>query len=181
MKPRHALMAALTLACCAAGAQTLKPGLWEISNKMQSGSGQMEQAMSQMQQQLASMPPEQRKMVQDMMARKGAAAGPGDTAVKVCMTQDMVERNELPTQRGDCKTSASPRQGNIVKLAFACSNPPSSGEGQVTITSPEAYAMKMTVKTVVQGKPEQISLDGGGKWLSADCGAVQPLTAPKKN
>ena len=34
---------------CAAGAQAqnLKPGLWEMSSKMQSGSGEMEKAMVQ--------------------------------------------------------------------------------------------------------------------------------------
>ena len=69
MKP-HYLAAALVAFASAAGAQTLKPGLWEVTNKMQSSSGQMEQSMAQMQQQMASMPPEQRKMVEEMMANK---------------------------------------------------------------------------------------------------------------
>jgi hypothetical protein len=44
-----------------AGAENLKPGLWEVTHKMQTSGGQMEQGMAQMQQQMASMPPEQRK------------------------------------------------------------------------------------------------------------------------
>ena len=58
----HPLLAGalLALASAAAPAQTLKPGLWEISNKA-GGNPQMDQAMAQMQQQLAAMPPEQRK------------------------------------------------------------------------------------------------------------------------
>ncbi len=177
-------MAALALAATAASAQTLKPGLWEISNKM-GGSPEMDKAMAQMQQQLASMPPEQRKMMQDMMARQGVSMGGpaanGGMTVKICMTREMVERNEMPQpQQGDCKTTMSPRSGNTQKIAFTCTQPPSSGEGQVTYLGPEAYAMKMTTQTSVQGKPQTVTMDGGGKWLSADCGAIKPLTPPKK-
>ena len=33
-----------------------------------------------------------------------------------------------------------------------CAKPPSSGEGQVTFTSPEAYSMKMTTTGTLRGK-----------------------------
>ena len=65
-------------------------------------------------------------------------------------------------------------------MSFTCTNPPSSGEGTVTFVSPEAYTMKMTVQTVVQGKAEKMNMDGSGKWLSADCGAIKPMAMPKK-
>lgn len=167
----------LLLVAPPAMAQTLKPGLWEINNKMQSGSGQLEKGMTEMQQQMAAMPPEQRKMMQDMMAKQGVSMSPGAggaMAMKICMTKEMVERNELPAQHGDCKTTTSPRAGNSMKMSFVCTQPPSSGEGQVTFVSPEAYTMKMAMKSTVQGKPETMTMDGSGKWLSADCGAVKP-------
>jgi len=177
-----AALALLALVPQTVTAQTLKPGLWEINNKMQSGSGQMEKAMADMQKQLASMPPEQRKMMQDMMAKQGMSMGPGagGMAVKICMTKESIERNELPSQQGDCKTTTTPRMGNTMKMSFVCTQPPSSGEGQVTFVSPEAYTMKMAMKTTVQGKPETMTMDGGGKWLSADCGNIKPLAPPKK-
>jgi hypothetical protein len=97
------------------------------------------------------------------------------------MTREMVERNEVPPpQQGDCKSSASPRVGNTQKISFSCTQPPSSGEGQITYTSNEAYTMKMVTTTTVKGKPEKMTLDGSGKWLSADCGAVKPVGPPKK-
>jgi len=164
-------------------AQTLKPGLWEINNKMQSGSGQVEKAMADMQKQMASMPPEQRKMMQDMMAKQGMSMSPGaggGMAMKICMTKESIERNELASQQGDCKTTTSPRMGNTMKMSFVCTQPPSSGEGQVTFVSPEAYTTKMAMKTSVQGKPETMTMDGGGKWLTADCGNIKPLATPKK-
>ena len=64
---------ALLLACaCAAlpaGAQTLKPGLWSLSNTMTSSDPQIAQAMSAMQQHVANMSPEQRQQMQKTSAR----------------------------------------------------------------------------------------------------------------
>ena len=165
MKPRHLAAAALAIFACAAGAQNLKPGLWEVTHKMQTGSGQMEQGMAQMQQQMAGMPPEQRKMMEEMMAkqRRQGAAPAGGMSVKVCMTKEMVEKNELPAQQGDCTTTHQSRSGNTMKMAFSCTNPPSTGEGQVTFKSPEAYSMKMVMTSTVEGKPEKMNMDGIGQ------------------
>jgi hypothetical protein len=176
---RLIVAAGAAVAVLPVAAQSLKPGLWEVSNKMQGGSGQMQSAMSEMQQQLASMPPEQRKMMEEQMAKAGVKmgkAGPaGGMSVQVCMTREMAERNEVPAQQGDCKTTNQARTGNSMKMAFACTNPPSSGEGQFTFSSPEAYTSRMTVNTQVDGKPEKITMEGTGRWLSADCGNVKPL------
>ena len=161
-----------------AWAQNLKPGLWEISNSMKSGSGEMERSMAQMQQQLASMPPEQRRMVEEMMAKQGAAmgsGGPGSMSSRICLTKEMIERNELPADRGDCRMTKQERRGNTIHVAYQCSNPPSSGEGRYTVVNPEAYTMAMTVRTAVQGKSETVSMDGSGKWLGANCGNIKPL------
>jgi Protein of unknown function (DUF3617) len=160
-------------------AQTLKPGLWEINQKMQGGSGEMDKAMAEMQKQMAALPADQRKMMQDMMARQGVGMGGsgGDMTLKICMTRDMVERNEVAPADGDCRTSYAPRAGNTVKLSFVCTNPPSSGEGQVRITSPEAYSSTVTV---TQGKGERVTMESRGRWLSAECGAVKPPAPPRK-
>jgi hypothetical protein len=183
-KLHFAIVAVIAAAALPAAAQTLKPGLWEITNKMQGGSGQMQNAMSEMQKQLASMPPEQRKMLEEQMAKSGVrmgAAGPaGGVSVKVCMTREMVEKNEVPAQQGDCKTTAQSRAGNTMKMAFACTNPPSSGDGQITFNGPEAYSSRMNVSTQVDGKPEKVIMEGTGKWLGADCGNVKPLGQARK-
>jgi hypothetical protein len=148
-----------------------------------SAGGQVEQQMAQMQKQMAAMPPEQRKMMEETMARQGVRmgpGGPGGMSMKICMTKEMAERSEIPARQGDCKTTHQSRTGNTMRMAFTCTNPPSSGEGQVTFTSPGAYSMKMAVSTTVQGKPEKMNMDGSGKWLGADCGNIKPITPPKK-
>jgi hypothetical protein len=169
-----------------AGAQSMKPGLWEITHKMGSSSGEMEKAMADMQKQMAEMTPEQRKMMQDMMAKQGGGMSPGmgaggASSMKVCISKEMAERNEVgSSQQGDCKQTNSARSGNTMKFAFTCSNPQSSGEGQVTFVSPEAYTMKMTSNTMMRGKAEKMTMDASGKFLSSDCGNIKPMAPPKK-
>lgn len=185
MTKLHFVIAAFIAASALpAAAQTLKPGLWEVTNKMQGGSGQMQNAMSEMQKHMASMPPEQRKMMEQQMAKSGVKMGAGGPAggmsVQVCMTREMVEKNDLPSQQGDCKTTSQGRSGNTMKMAFACTNPPSSGDGQVIFNSPESYTSKMNVSTQVDGKPEKLTMEGAGKWLGGDCGSVKPLGQAKK-
>lgn len=176
MKFNTTFLATITLAMATgAAAQTMKPGLWEINNKMQSGSGEMEKAMT-------GMPPEQRKQMQDMLAKQGMGqGGAGGMSVKICMTKEMAERNEMPSQQqGDCKTTHSPRSGNTMKFSYTCAQPPSSGEGLITYVSDTAYTMKMATTATVRGKAEKMNMDASGKWLSADCGNIKPLAAPKK-
>ncbi len=182
---RAAAFCAVFMAMQAAHAQSVKPGLWETSSKMKSGSGQMEQAMAQAQKQMASMPPEQRKMMEEMMAKQGVSMGgvsaPGTTTAKYCISREMAESNALPAQQdGNCKSTSSPRVGNTMKIGFTCTNPTSSGEGTVTFLGAEAYNTKMTMNTSAGGKPETINIDATSKWLSADCGALRPIAAPKK-
>ena len=166
-----------------AAAQTMKPGLWEVNNKMSGGSGEMEKGMAEMQKQLANMPPEQRKMMEDMMAKQGVsmgAGGGGGMSAKVCLTKDMVESNQVAAKQGDCQQTNSSRTGNTMKFSFVCTKPPSSGEGQMTFVSPEAYTMKMAVNTTVKGKPETMNMDASGKFLSNECGSIKPIVMPKK-
>jgi len=177
-------MKVLTLAAIAActavlpaAAQTLKPGLWEMQQKMQ-GNPEMEQAMKEMREQLASMPPEQRRQMEAMMAQQGVKMVPGAggaMAVRVCLTKEQVERNEVPVQQGDCRTTQQSRSGNTMKVAFTCSNPPTTGESQVTFVGPEAFSSRTTVTSTAGGKAEKTTVEGTGRWVGADCGSVKPL------
>ncbi len=175
--------ASFSLSPNTAGAQTMKPGLWEMSSKM-GGSPEMEQAMAQMQQQMASMSPEQRKAMDDMMGKSGvsmgAAAG-GAMVVKSCISKEMAERNQMPMQqKGDCSSTISDQSSTGMKMRFTCVNPPSNGEGQFSFSGNSAYTMKMKVNTSVGGKIQTTSLDGTGKWLGADCGSIKPMAMPKQ-
>jgi hypothetical protein len=178
------LFSTLLVCATAASAQGIKPGLWEMQHKM-GGSPQMDQAMAQMQKQMAAMSPAQRQQMEAMMGQHGVTmptpgAG-GGMAMKVCITPEMAARSEMPSQyEGQCTSTVTSRSGNTLQMRFTCQNPPSSGEGTYTFSGDTAYTLKMVVNTTRQGKPESMTLDGQGRWLSADCGSVKPVQMPKK-
>jgi len=156
--------------------QRLQPGLWEQS--MTTKDEKMNKAMAQMQQQLASMPPEQRKQMEAMMAQKGVSmggpGGPGGAiTAKVCITPEQAARDEIPAREGKCKRTSSERSGNTFRFAFTCEDG-GSGEGEYTLQSPKAHSGKMIMTTVRNGKTERMEMQHSGRWLAADCGAVKP-------
>lgn len=172
---------ALLLFCLAAlpaTAQNLKPGLWELSNRVASASPETMAIMSAAQQQMANMAPEQRKAMEQMMASHGVNLNLGDNGgVKMtyCLTKDMAEKQDLPAgQPGQCTTTRTPVPGGL-NVSFNCSRPPSSGNGQVIFNGNTAYSMRMNVNSSMQGKPQTMLVEGSGRWLSADCGSVKPL------
>jgi hypothetical protein len=184
MKLRNIAASSLLLACASlALAQNIKPGLWEISTQMQGGSGEMAAAMAEAQKEMASMSPEERKMMQAMMAKQGVQMGTGaggGMSIKICMTQEMVDRNEVSSQQDGCTHTNSPRAGNTMKFSFVCTKPQSNGEGQVTFTSPEAYSVKVSTTSSMRGKPERMDIQSSGRWLGKECGTIKPLSMPKK-
>lgn len=173
------VIAILGLSACA---QTMKPGLWEANNKI-GGSPENEQAMARMQQQMAALPPEQRKAMEDMLAKQGVGMGSTNAngmVLKMCITKQMAERNQLPVQQqGSCITTTSEKSRTGMKINFTCTNPPSRGEGQFTFAGDTAYTMKMKVNSTAQGAPKTTTIDTSAKWLAADCGTIKPMVMPK--
>jgi hypothetical protein len=177
------LITASTLLAVPASAQTafkLQPGLWEQSMTMKTASGEMEARMAQMQQQMASMPPEQRKMIEDMMAKQGVGMGARSNSVRVCVSAEQAARGDMPQHDGNCKQELLERTGTTVRYRFACTGErPTSGEGEYTMTSPTAYNGRASVVTQIKGKPEKIDMTQTGRWVGADCGTIQPLKLNK--
>lgn len=176
MKTRVFLAAAVLTAATAAQAQSIKPGLWEHGFTIKSASGQMEAGMAEMQKQMAALPPDQRKMMEQMLAQQGVGMGPKGQSVRICITPEEAARQEVPAAEGNCTQKVTQRSANTIKVSFSCADkPPSSGEGEITFLSPTAYSGKMQVRTTVDGKPERMDMTTTGKWLAADCGAIKPV------
>ena len=182
--PALTLFLFATLTALPSSAQSMKPGLWEINNKMQSDNPEMAAQMAKMKEQIAAMPPEQRKMMEEMVAKRGGhmpgMGGDGSIVTKMCMTKEMAARHEVPVQHDathDCTHTRTPGLGKTMKVSFTCTKPPSSGEGEMSFGD-GSYAMKMTVTSNRKGKPETMHMDVSGKWLGADCGDVKPFAIP---
>jgi hypothetical protein len=182
------LAPALLLACASAfaappaGAQTMKPGLWSLSNTMTSSDPQVAQVMSAVQQHMANLSPEQRQQMQQMMQQHGVqldvGAG-GALQTKLCMTREMAERKEFPVQQGDCRQTYTQQSATRGHIAFTCTNPKVSGEGDVVADSDTSYRAHMKIRSEEQGRNETVDMDVTGKWLSDSCGTIRPITIPR--
>lgn len=180
---RAATATLLLMVTLGASAQTQKAGLWEITTNVQSGGKDMSAAMAAMQKQMDSLPPDQRKMMQDIMAKQGVSIAPGaggGMSVKVCLTQEMADRNYVAPAQDGCTHTMSPRVGNTIKFAFQCTQPPSAGQGEVVFASPESYRMKMSATSGGNGKDRAMDMQATGRWVGAQCGDIKPISLPAK-
>ncbi|ACB36438.1 conserved hypothetical protein [Leptothrix cholodnii SP-6] len=160
-----------------AQAQTHKvqPGLWENQVTIQTGDPVLDQMAADMQARLAGLPPEQRQMVEQMMAARGVRMGARPNTLQACITPEQAARDELPQQSEQCQQLEAQRDGNTIKVKFTCeTSPPAKGEGEFTLISPTRYSGRTRVDTVVQGQPAQVNILLSGRWMGADCKAAPP-------
>lgn len=180
---RPAAIAMLTFAAFATTpcwAQTVKPGLWEVKNKMSSPDPRLAAQMEMLQQQLANMAPEQRKMLEAMAARHTGIALPamqdGGMLVKICMSREMVEQQRFPMpEKGQCTHQRAPVINNAMKVSFTCTEPDTSGEGELRFMGEKAYALTMNVTSAALGSKKTVTMDATGAWLGTDCGDIKPV------
>jgi hypothetical protein len=158
-------------------AHSMAPGLWEHAMTMKSGGGELDASMAKMQKELAALPPDQRKMVEEMMSKQGVGVGGAGKPIttRVCVSAEMAARNEMPQNDAKCRQESVQRSGNTVRFKFACSgDPPGRGEGEYTFNGDKAYSGRTIVDTVVKGKPERMEMQMQGRHLGTDCGALKP-------
>ncbi len=171
--------ALLTLASAPARAESvmMKPGLWEMKQQPQLDARRQAQ-LEQAQKTMASMPPEQRKMLEQAMAQRGITidmAG-GVITVKACISEEQAKRNAPPvTDKGNCSHDTQ-RSDNVIHTHFACTDPASTGDSEVTVLGAgDSFTSKTTLThTGKDGKPETMSVNGDAHWLGRDCGGLKP-------
>ncbi len=171
---RYAIALAL-VAAAQAQAQTIKPGLWELHSKVKTGNAQTDQAMSAALAQLGNMPPEQRAQLEAAMAKNGVslpkAGSDGGLSMTACVTPEMAARKELPlNQQGKCSSKQEPVSGGL-NVSFSCTDPASSGKGQIRFQGDSAYTMTMQITNSSGAGPQNATVESSGRWLSASCPA----------
>ena len=171
--------------CSIALAQKIAPGLWESQGEMSAPDNpELQAKMKQAQEQMAKLPPEQRKMMEQMMAKQGvqmSVGGVGGAAgsrptVRYCVSKEQAERGQVPADaEGRCKQESLERSGNSLRFKVSCSNPPSSGSGEITFISDKAYTMKMSIDGgAAKGQAGRMEMTSSAKWVAADCGSLKP-------
>ncbi len=179
MQRRHriliSIIAATQFVALPSLAQSIKPGMWEVSNKVTSANPETDQAVSMLLQYMANLPPQQQQRAQEMAASQGLTmpqfSPGGGVGVSACVTPEMAASKQVPNfQQGECTSNNVAVEGGM-KMAFVCTKPASRGEGKLTYISDTRFTMKMDVTSSVRGKPENVTIDSTGNWLSATCPA----------
>ncbi len=152
-------------------APAMRSGVWESTTTIKTQSGQMEKAMAQMEQQLASLPPEQRKMMEQNMASYGVAKTAKPNTYRICITPENAQRSYLPPSQGEqCSYKILKQTPKTLHFSYLCKGShSSSGEGEYTFIGDTSYTGKLTSKTTVEGRTETIQMNISGKWISNDC------------
>jgi len=173
----------------------MQAGLWEnkITFAGAAAGGvqpdQMKLAMDEMKKQLASMPPEQRKQMEAMMAQSGmkmtddgvsfnnnqVTISPTGTNAKLCVTQEQINRGDLPDDVKGCESVLKQISATQFKSSHVCSGEYSgTGESEITFHSPKHYTGKGEMTQVMNGEKRVVKFNMEGKWLANDCGDVKP-------
>ena len=169
---RRVLITPLLLSLCLlpalASAMEIQPGLWEISSNNMQVDGQAVPGMETMLAQMKNLPPEQRQMMEQMMAQQGVQLG--DKGVRVCMSEAQIKAQQIPLQdpESGCSHEISERSAELWKFRFSC--PDGQGEGETRFLSDKEFT------TQVQGTygGRNSSMQSHARWVSADCGGLQP-------
>lgn len=151
-------------------ALNMKPGLWEIKTKINSGSGETD-PMAQMRKSMDQMSPEQRKQMEAAMAKQGMS--PSGNGAKVCYTPELLKNNESVMNQKDskCKSNVTQKTAKKTAVEFNCENG-SKGTGEWNFVSDKQYSGTVKV-TDAKGALSQIHHDA--RFVSNDCGDVKPL------
>lgn len=165
----------------AQSAPNLKPGLWEESmERMASPEGPGAAAMKEAQAALANLPPEQRRMMEKMMADQGVSLDSNGGGVKVtqktCIRPERAGFDRIAGMPEGCRVSYT-RKGDAWSASGRCEardgQPASQLEGVVTLEGSTAYSGDFAITQQGADGAGPVKVKTRGRWLSADCGAVK--------
>lgn len=162
------LLLSLCLLPALSSAVDIQPGLWEISSNNMQVDGQAVPGMAAMLEQMKSLPPEQRQMMEQMMAQKGVQLG--DQGVRICMTEAQIKAQQLPLQdpESGCRNEVLERNAELWKFRFTCPN--GDGQGETRFVSDKEFTSQ--INGTFDGKSS--SMQSHARWVAADCGSLQP-------
>jgi hypothetical protein len=149
-------------------ASPMKPGLWEMSM----GADQMPA--------MPKLTPEQ----MDQMRKAGVeppTVQNGHYIVKVCVTKEMAASERPPVHRSEsgCQTRNFQHLGTDYSLEEVCDGPYRKGTAFIkgTFNGSESISTTYDFKGTQRGQPVNQHHEVTGRFLSADCGSVKPVSA----
>jgi hypothetical protein len=129
---------------------------------------------------LSRMPPEARARMAEAMKARGLSMPDANGATKACLTKELFESGawqQLASDTG-CTTNFSAQSANTWKWHTSCTTMKSESDGETVFNNAESYKTKVTTTSTVMGKTKTTTRMLQGKWISAGCGDIKPLTPP---
>ena len=168
------LCSMMSVSVSAIAAGQMKPGLWEMTMKSDAMKNMPKMSPEQMEQ--------MRKMGMNVPQMQD-----GGMVTKVCISKQMAESSQAPgMEKNDmgCQTKNFQRSGNSYSADVVCNGNDMKGEGKVkgSFSGDTSFTSTQDFKGMMHGQPVNQHHENSGKWLSADCGSVQPMgeAKPKK-
>ncbi|MGH6876045.1 MAG: DUF3617 domain-containing protein [Rhizomicrobium sp.] len=138
-----------------------KPGLWEITTRMN------------MPGMTAQIPPEALACMRAMGVQMPDSRS---FTTQHCMTPEEVAADKPPPMRNNkyCTMNNSRFGAHSFTADMTCSGE-MQGQGHVSVTydGDEHYSGNYTFTGSAQGHPQNMTTSFEGKWISADCGSVK--------
>jgi Protein of unknown function (DUF3617) len=172
--PMAACLLVATNAIAQVPAPPIKPGLWQV----QSGSSVDGKPMPDMSERMKSLPPEARKQMEAMMKQRGVDTSGGGT--RICMARETIDSGRWQDPGPRCSFEVTSRSASAWKWRSACTEPPSTSEGEAVFHGPESYTVTNTSTVTRKGKAHSSTHVAKMKWLGADCGDLKPMQIPKR-
>lgn len=152
----------------------IQHGLWDYKVEVSSKSGAVEAAIAQAKMMMEVLPPEQRAMMEGMMASRGLQIDLGNQSFKTCIKKEDIEQMRLPNPDKNCQQTLTQVSDDTYKMTMQCKGtPPMQGEGTFVVDSRKAMHGTITMDVAMQGKPEQVTIQQNGRWIAADCPAAK--------
>ncbi|HEY8119271.1 MAG TPA: DUF3617 domain-containing protein [Methylophilaceae bacterium] len=163
-------LSAVTITNAATATANMRPGLWEIK------------ATSDIFK-LARLSPESIQTLKTLAEQYGVDISQlqiGETSSQVCISPETANASIPPNFHdpdSGCKTKNPARNGNKYSYEFTCPGPQMKGTGtaQGAFTTPEHFSGETRFSGVAQGMPVDEQGDISGRWVSSNCGGVEPF------
>ncbi len=167
-----ALAAALVPALAVAQTPPIKPGLWEVHSEREVDGKKTAPPADRMK----NLPPEARAKMEAMMKERGVSLGDGG-ATRVCLTKESLASGKMQAEAAGCKTDYVTRTSSVWKFHSSCPAMKVESDGEILFSGSESYTMTLA-STLSSSTPPRVSKTTmNGKFLSAACGDLQPLSA----
>jgi hypothetical protein len=153
----------------------MKPGLWEIKVVKQIMDGkdmqaQMAASQAQMQAMMASMPPAQRKQMEQRMGGSGMS---NTGAQRICVSPEMAARDKpMMPPDSKCELAKYDHSGNKTPFEMKCMGMAGQGE---SISNGDTISTKMDMTMNDARGHHTMQTESQMKFAGSDCQGIKPV------